>query len=112
MDRGLQVAYNARNTLRCRCYKCSSYPGVIKELRKQHMPGVYCAKGPSRLDVIKKVCDCPKCGVYESYGLKEEYYCIRGKAKPLYPDRKDRVIVTHDEKAPVTAVSNRYPRGS
>jgi hypothetical protein len=100
------MEYNAWNTLRCKCYKCGSYPGVIKELRRQHMPGVYCAKGASRLEVIKKGCDCPKCMVYKNHGLREEYYCIQGKAKVLYPDKKDRVVVTHEKKAPVTAVSN------
>jgi hypothetical protein len=76
------------------------------------MPGVYCAKGASRLDIVKNGCQCPNCRVYRSNGLKEEYYCIQGKAKLLYPDKKERIVVTHDEKAPITAVSNRYSRGS
>lgn len=71
------------------------------------MPGVYCAKGASCLDIVKKGCCCPNCRVYRSHGLKEEYYCIQGKARPLYPDKKDSVVVTHEEKTPVSAVSNR-----
>ena len=102
----LRLEYNARNALKCRCRRFASYPGVIKELRKQQFPGVYCAKGESRAEVVRDGCDCPECEVYRDHGLKEEYYCIHGKGKPLYPDRKERIVVTHDEKAPLPAASS------
>jgi hypothetical protein len=69
------------------------------------MPGAYCAKGASCVNVAKQGCYCPNCRVYRSHGLKEEYYCIQGKAKLLYPDKKEILIVPHEEKSPLGAVS-------
>lgn len=71
----------------------------MPELKKRCMPGVYCAKGASCLDIDQKGCYCPNCRVYRSNGLKEEYYCIQGKARILYPDKKEKALVTHEEKA-------------
>lgn len=95
------MKYSVWNTLRCECHKCDSYPGVTAELRQRCMPGVYCAKGESCVEVVKNGCYCPNCGVYRSNGLKEEYYCITGKARILYNDKKEKALVTHEEKARV-----------
>jgi hypothetical protein len=43
--------------------------------------------------------------VYRSHGLRDKYYCIQGKAKLLYPDKKEILTVVHEEKTPVTAAS-------
>ena len=105
----MQVNYNVRNTLRCECHKCDSYPGVIRELRRRCMPGIYCAKGESCVDIVKKGCHCPNCAVYRSNGLTGEYYCIQDKTKILYNDKKEKTLVTHEEKVRV-GVSAKEPQ--
>lgn len=83
------------------CHRCKSYPGVIKELRRHCMPGVFCAKGTSCVEVAKNGCICPRCWVYKRHKLQDSYYCIRGKAKTPPGDKKDILIITHEEKVPV-----------
>ncbi len=94
------IKYGLWNALRCLCHRCRSYPGVLTELRRYCMPGVFCAKGKSLIEVTKKGCICQSCMVYTNRGLQDSYYCIQGRAKTPPGDRKNILIIPHEEKVP------------
>lgn len=98
----MAVKYSLWNTLRCVCHRCSSYPGILKELRRYCMPGVFCAKGTSCTEVTKRGCACPSCVVYKTHGLQDSYYCVHGKAKTPPEDKRELLIILHEEKVPVS----------
>ena len=52
------------------CSTCPSYPSKSKE-------GLYCTRGPGKLSIEKKGCNCPECPVWEGNGLSGMYYCFR-----------------------------------
>ena len=52
------------------CSTCPSYPRAPAE-------GLYCARGPSKLSIEKKGCNCPECPVWEKNGLSSMYYCVK-----------------------------------
>lgn len=93
-----KVDYTLENVERCQCGKCPVYlssgcakaknaaidwsPGKLPPA--DQIEGIYCAVavGKSRcndLDGSKK-CQCPTCPVWDSYGLQDVLYCLRGPA--------------------------------
>ena len=49
---------------------CPSYPAESEE-------GLYCARGSSKVSIVKKGCNCPECPVWANYGLTGMYYCVK-----------------------------------
>jgi hypothetical protein len=64
------------------------------------MPGVFCAKGISCVEVTKKGCICPSCRVYKIHSLHGSYYCVQIKVKTPPEDKKDILVMPHEEKVP------------
>jgi methylamine---glutamate N-methyltransferase subunit C len=58
--------------MRGNCSACPSYPD-----KSGGAEGLYCARGPSKLSVEKKGCNCPECPVWINDGLSGMYYCIK-----------------------------------
>lgn len=69
-----RVPTTSENVMRCRC--CKTYPTFKHTL----CGGFYCATGKSETTPEKKGCECPHCPIYLQYGLKHDYFCMRGAA--------------------------------
>lgn len=52
------------------CSSCPTYSGKEGE-------GLFCARGPSQIEVEKKGCNCPECPVWLEKGLSRMYYCSK-----------------------------------
>lgn len=93
-----RVLYTIQNIERCKCGSCPVYlssarakaknatidwsPGVLPPA--DVIEGIYCAEavGKSKCGDLDgtKPCNCPSCPVWESCGLDDTYYCLKGAA--------------------------------
>jgi Protein of unknown function (DUF2769) len=65
------VADTPENESLCICGDCPTFPGE----------GIlYCAKGAFPKPVRERGCICGDCKVYKNSGLKDAYYCVKGRA--------------------------------
>lgn len=72
---------NLHNIENCMCRKtCPSFPGLWKELSHAEAPGLFCAHGKSRLEIVQKGCVCGECAVQRENELTGSYYCAHGAA--------------------------------
>jgi hypothetical protein len=61
---------NFKTCMQGNCSTCPSFP-------KQPREGLYCARGPSKVAIEKKGCNCPECPVWMDNGLSSMYYCTK-----------------------------------
>jgi len=69
MDKVEDTQENFDICMQDNCSTCPSYHKVPGE-------GLYCARGPSKLSIEKKGCNCPECPVWEKNRLSGMYYRI------------------------------------
>lgn len=67
------------NSRRCICPECPTF--LADECPKEKMEGLYCAKGRSGCDMVRKGCVCGNCSVWKESNLSKGYFCINGEAK-------------------------------
>jgi len=53
------------------CGTCPTYPGIKGEF-------LFCARGRSSSPKKEMGCNCGVCDVWNTYGLKDFYYCMKG----------------------------------
>lgn len=56
------------------CRTCPTYPGIDGEI-------LFCARGKSSSPKNEMGCNCGVCEVWNKYGLKDFYYCIKGSSE-------------------------------
>ncbi len=70
----VMVPDTMENMKMCICSGCPTF-------RESKLTGIlFCAKGKAAETVIEKGCNCPKCAVWITYKLQNQYYCSAGKA--------------------------------
>ena len=55
----------------CMQGNCSSCPSYHKGMGE----GLFCARGPSKMPIERRGCNCPECPVWKDNGLSSMYYC-------------------------------------
>jgi len=71
----MKVDDDEKNEAVCQdyCGGCPSYPGTDEWL--------FCSRGKSSNEIVRKGCLCPACGVYAEYYLSRDYFCSEGAAE-------------------------------
>ena len=71
MAKASDTAENFETCLSGNCSTCPTY-------RKGSEEGLFCIRGASKTDVVKRGCNCPECPVWAKNGLSGMYYCLSG----------------------------------
>lgn len=74
-----KVPNTGENRARCNCPNCPTYRG--SDCPKKSREDLYCAKGKTICDLVKRGCICGECPVWDEYKLSVGYFCQNGVAE-------------------------------
>jgi len=70
----MPVIDNQENSNKCICPTCPSYDDCMRGKNET----LYCARGKTECEVVKKGCVCGSCPVHMENKLTKWYYCLSG----------------------------------